>query len=239
MKQEGGCFDADLHAHLDDVVLDYIAAATGDRSGIGRLSLVDDALLLEGLGRVPIARCRSVLDLGAGRGFLGRVLQSYGWSDICYTAIERSASAALAIQHHLPSAHVILGDYRDERWPAADLVTFIDSWIGTDDDDAILERCKGIGNGVTIMVGIGSTRINDIVNRRSALLREIAADVAILRGSRDHNESALRRCAMLVSQERLHPVARERLAPQAGAIMRSILAGSYGYAILIAVRARR
>lgn len=84
-----------LYRYAGDRVLDCYARRCGLPSGIGRLCLLDDQMLAKVVETVGIPAKSAVLDIGCGRGFLGRWLL---WNSLScrYVGVDSAAAAVPA-----------------------------------------------------------------------------------------------------------------------------------------------
>jgi SAM-dependent methyltransferase len=101
-----------FHRNVDDAMFDEIATACGCKP-IGRMCLLDDTAVADLTKRCRVESGAAVLDIGCGRGFLGRWLRANG-IEVRYAGVDRIAEA-VATAREVPSAHVVECDFREYR----------------------------------------------------------------------------------------------------------------------------
>ncbi|HTX58035.1 MAG TPA: class I SAM-dependent methyltransferase [Verrucomicrobiae bacterium] len=139
-----------LHRRIDDVALDEAAARVGLPSGIGRWNLLDDATLQTLVARVLPKRAGRVLDIGCGRGFLGRWLLANGY-DFSYVGLDRSPNALAAAARNCPKGRYLLREAADLPDETFDAVAIIESVHPLDESLArAVARRLSQGGGVLL-----------------------------------------------------------------------------------------
>lgn len=131
-----------FHRHVDDAQLDRCAQECGS-APIGRLCLLDDEALALIAKHCRIENGTRILDLGCGRGFLGRWLDASGVA-LRYTGIDRDEGAVAAARRHVPSGTITQGDFRIAYGqPSYDVVTALEITIAGAVERAVLDAAAG------------------------------------------------------------------------------------------------
>ena len=146
------------HRLTDSARLDRYARAAGSPSGIGRMSHITDEALDVVCKAVRLCDGARVLDLGAGRGFLGRW---FCWRGIRteYVGVDFSPTAVRAATDSIPDGTIILANIHDDL--DIGLFDFVFAIESTGDgyvDNALAQRMltalKPNGTGIGTVVGL-------------------------------------------------------------------------------------
>ena len=226
-----------LHAALKDEELDAIARIAGLPSGIGRLSYLDD-LSLEALAReMGIRDGTRVLDLGCGRGFLGRWLRANRYS-VDYTAMDVSASALDAVRRRAPRATCVRGDLREASGGPYDVVFAVESIWSVDGEMAakIRSLLEIGGRFVITFASLGEGHDGRVTTSLASL------DAAGFKARKfplpaDHTKTVGRLCASTTLDPPTDPWVRERLVAEAYATLAALRDQEFRYDIVVAKRA--
>jgi SAM-dependent methyltransferase len=204
-----------LHASLDDDALDTVAAIAGCRPAIGRLNYLDDGTLTALVDRMNVADGSRVLDLGCGRGFVGRWLLSRGYN-IEYTALDYSQAALDAVRLHLGNARTMNGDVYSLRCGPYDAIFAIESVFAVDTQLAKLLRDALVPGGrLAMSLSSLDESHDDRVRLTARSLREASFGVERVAVAADHGEIVGRLCAALLVEPPADPWVRERMTAEA------------------------
>jgi SAM-dependent methyltransferase len=223
-----------LHAALDDENLDAIAGIAGCVPAIGRLNYLDDATLSLLIERMSIVRGARVLDLGCGRGFLGRWLWA-GGHRVAYAAVDYAPSALAAVARGVPGAELFETDLVALSDGPYDAVFAIESVTIVDEALAIRLRAAMAPLG-RLAISISSIdpshdrRVRETVDS----LRAQRFDVQYVRFSKAHAETVGRLCAALLIEPPREAWARERLSSEAARVLAALRDGTFRSELLVA-----
>jgi len=169
-----------FHRNVTDELLDGIAAAAGC-AAVGRLCLLDDAMMHELAARGGFLQSESLLDIGCGRGFLARWLRLSGYAGH-YTGIDRIGDAVVATRRAVPGAEIVEADFRKHPWHQQfDAIVALESVGSSLDDDGARAFASAVSAAGTVTLTSCSLAGNAAA--RTARLRQTArshfAEIAI------------------------------------------------------------
>jgi SAM-dependent methyltransferase len=225
-----------LHAALDDSELDAIARTGGLASGIGRLCYLDDVTLAALVREMEIAHDARVLDLGCGRGFLGRWLLANGYA-VEYTAIDGSESALDAVRRSVGGARCVRCDVRDADGGPYDAIFAVESLWSI--DEAFAAKLSGMlsprGRFLTTVASLGDAHAAR-VSTTVAALTAAGLNVRPFPLPPDHAQTVGRLCASTALNPPRDEWARRRLVDEAYATLAALRNGGFHYDVVLATR---
>jgi SAM-dependent methyltransferase len=223
-----------IHASLDDANLDAIAGIAGCRPAIGRLNYLDDATLTALVAKMSLAGGSRVLDLGCGRGFLGRWLLSSG-QRVDYTAVDYSQSALGAVRRHLAAARTIHGDLSSLSGNAYDAVFAIESvWSVTSALAARLRTAMVSRARFAASISSLDDSHDDRVDTTVQSLRGEGFEVERLPSAPAHAGTVGRLCAAMLIEPPADAWVRERLTGEAARTLAALRDGTFRSDVLLA-----
>jgi len=225
-----------LHGALDDGELDAIARIAGLASGIGRLSYLDDATLGALVREIGLAKDTRVLDLGCGRGFVGRWLLANGYH-VDYTAIDESQSALAAVRRSVAGAHCVHGNLLDASGGPFDAIFAVESLWSIDASFAarLRELLATDGYFLATFASLGAMH----EARMTTSLDGLAAagfEVRRIPLPTDHAAMVGRLCASTAIEPPSDPWVRERLVGEAYATLAALRDNEFHYDVMLAKR---
>ncbi len=224
-----------LHELLDDANLDAVARIAGCVPAIGRLNYVDDATLTALIDRMSIGDGTRVLDLGCGRGFLGRWLFAHGYR-VIYTAMDYSRPALESVGRNVPNAAVVLGDVSSAAGGPYEAIFAIESVWAV--DPALAARLRAeLTSGGRIAISISSLDAShdDRVDATVASLRNAGFDVENVAFAAEHSEVVGRLCAALMIEPPGDPWVRERMVSEAVRTLAALRDGTFRSDLLLGI----
>lgn len=224
-----------FHREVDDVLLDRAAAAAGCASGIGRMSLLNDAMMAGFIGPLGLQPQTRLLDLGCGRGFLARWLHRNG-TPVRFTGIDRAPEALNAAERLVSGAEFIEGDYRTYPFNESyDAVTSIEVAVSASMDKAVLDtiRLRLHEGGLYALTAASADGKHDerVANLRD-LLRQRFSSFEILDATAEAAAFTKRLYTALVEIDEWSPLIAPRIRSQADRVLSSVARGSFAYTIV-------
>jgi SAM-dependent methyltransferase len=221
-----------LHEFLDDENLDAIAGIAGCMPAIGRLNYIDDATLEALVDRMSIADGTRVLDLGCGRGFLGRWLRAHGLR-VAYTAMDYCRPALESVRRSVPNAEVVWGDLNSTEDGSYEAIFAIESIWAVDDALAVRLRAA-LASGGRLAISISSLDASHDrrIDTTVASLRNAGFDVENVAFAAGHSEVVGRLCAALMIEPPTDPWVRERMTSEAVLTLAALRSGTFRSALL-------
>ena len=200
------------------------------------MCLLDDAAVQAIVERCAIRNATRVLDLGCGRGFLGRWLDANGIA-AKYTGVDRVADAVEAARRHVPAGTITQGDFRAmQTLPGYDAVVALEVVVDGTVDGALLEsaamaltRNGRLALTVASLDGRHDERLTELANVAE---RRFAS--AALEDWTQRVRPFAQRTFEWWSNARWHPEIREKTAREARAAIDSIAQSRFHYAVLFA-----
>jgi SAM-dependent methyltransferase len=224
-----------LHEALDDENLDAIAGIAGCAPAIGRLNYVDDATLAALVDRMSIAEGCRVLDLGCGRGFLGRWLSAHG-RRVAYTAMDYCRPALDSVRRSIPEADVVWGDVNSMTDGSYEAIFAIESIWAVDDALAVRLRAALVPGGrIAISISSLDASHDGRIDTTIASLRNARFDVENVAFAAGHSEVVGRLCAALMIEPPSDPWVRERMTAEAVLTLAALRDGAFRSDLLLAV----
>ena len=224
-----------LHEFLDDENLDAIAGIAGCIPAIGRLNYIDDATRAALVDRMSIAEGTRVLDLGCGRGFLGRWLFASG-QRVAYTAMDYSQAALESVRRNVPDADVVWGDVNSTWDGSYEAIFAIESlWAAGDALAARLRAVSAPGGRIAISISSLDASHHGRVDTTVASLRNAGFDVENVAFAAGHFEAVGRLCAALMIEPPSDPWVRERMSAEAVRTLAALRDGTFRSDLLLGV----
>jgi SAM-dependent methyltransferase len=224
-----------LHASLDDANLDAIAGIAGCIPAIGRLNYIDDATLTTLVDRMSIADGTRTLDLGCGRGFLGRWLFARG-RRVAYTAMDYSPSALESVRRNVPDAEVVPGDVKSVADGHYEAIFSIESIWAVDPALAARLRAALAPEGrVAVCISSLDASHEGRIDTTVASLLNAGFDVENVAFAAEHSEGVGRLCAALMIEPPNDPWVRERMTSEAVRTLAALRDGTFRSDLLLGV----
>lgn len=234
-------FFESIHQGIEDGRLDHYARAMSHPSGVGRLSHITDDVLSTLLDGIPIRPGMKVLDLGCGRGFLGRWLEWRGLQ-VHYVGIDFSPSAVESARRNVPRGQVVLGDFQTALELGSFDAVFAIETSGEGMVDADLARAM-LGpladGGVAIATLVSAGRSFQQASEASIEAINALRGEAFVRDFTEAVVPSVRAFYEMVRNDSSMPEAiQESFRSESDLMLRLIHDRSYGYGALIATRAK-
>jgi SAM-dependent methyltransferase len=224
-----------LHELIDDANLDAIAGIAACVPAIGRLNYLDDDSMTALIARASIVAGARVLDLGCGRGFLGRWLAARGHR-VTYTGVDYAVSALRAVRGHLPDAVTVHGDIATVSGGPYDAIFAIESLWSVDSLLAAQMRAMLVPRG-RIAIALSSLDSSQAgrVDTTLASLRDAGFEVERVALSASHAEAVGRLCAATLIEGPADSWVRERLTAEALRTLAALRDGTFRCDVFLAV----
>jgi SAM-dependent methyltransferase len=226
-----------FHRHVDDAMLDRCAVDCGC-APVGRLCLLDDEAVSAIAQCCGIQNGARVLDMGCGRGFLGRWLSSKHIA-ARYTGVDRDEEAAAAARRLVPSGTITQGDFRTAYGkPSFDIVTAFEITIAGAIDPALLDAAAGAlfagGTFALTIASLDGAHVDRLAAAETDALSRFT-DVTIEDWTQ-RAEPFARRTFEWWLDAPWPPEIQEKSSLEARAALKAIARGSFHYAVLFAKR---
>jgi trans-aconitate methyltransferase len=225
-----------FHEHLDDEVLDGIARDAGCEP-LGRLSILDDDALADLIARCGVHTGSAVLDLGCGRGFLGRSLIARG-IEARYTGVDRIGDALNAARRHVPGGTFTQGNFRRLRWnrefdAVFALEVVIDGALDAPLIEAVASALRPGGRAAITVASFDGAHA-----RRLSEAQRLAAEHFASASIEDWTERTIpfarKFYGAFLACDSWHPEIVERCHAEARAALAAIERGTFHYAVVFA-----
>lgn len=227
-----------MHRLLDDAELDRLAVRAGCPSGIGRLCALSDALAQRVFEASGVRGARAVLDLGCGRGFVGRLL-AFAGAAATYTGVDREAAALAAARRQLPQARLLEADARSTRWNREfDAVFAVEMTSATRFDDTLARVIASAlvpGGCFALTVASSSAEFSTALERACAIARAHVDEVRVADATPDAAAFLSRYFTQWLASSAWDERLREPLQREARAVLDAIARKVFAYAIVTGV----
>jgi SAM-dependent methyltransferase len=223
-----------FHREIDDALLDRVAFDAGCESRIGRMSLLDDAMLAALVETFGLREDSKLLDIGCGRGFLARWLRVHGYA-ARVTGVDNAPEALEAARRLAPEAEFIEGGYRDlKRTSEFDAVAAIDVvYSGVVDPAlvAVIRRSLRSGGRFALTAVCMNGKHADQQKTMRALFAPHFSAYELTDASSPALEFTRRLYCSLMRTEGWTPLIRRRLHEQGRNVLAAIERGNFRYTI--------
>lgn len=224
-----------FHREVNDDLLDRAARAAGCESGIGRMSLLSDAMMKRFVEPLALTPTDRLLDLGCGRGFLARWLQWSG-TPVRFTGLDRAPEACIAAHRLVPDAEFVEGDYRTYPFETPfDIVTSIEVGISGAMDKPLLQAIRSrlresgrFGITVTSAGGNHAARIAQL----QELISQQFSTFELLDATQQVAAFTKRLYGALLEIDEWSPVIAPRIKAQADEVLAAVDRGDFAYTLV-------
>ena len=200
------------------------------------MCLVDDGATAQIVRRCKIAPGNRVLDLGCGRGFLGRWLRETQ-TGVSYFGVDRVDEAVAAARRHVRDATVYRGDFRTINWrPNYDAVVALEIAIDGGVDVPVLDAAaSALDAGGTLALTVASLngRHDKRLKGLAATAKARFAFVELADWTERLAPFARRTYAWWLTAQ-WHPEIAEQCSREAKATLGALERGLFHYAVLFA-----
>ena len=222
-----------FHAAVGDAYLDAIAKTAGCDPPVGRLSYLDDETLSSIVAKIGLVDGARVLDLGCGRGYLGRWLAARG-PRVAYTGLDASASALGAVKRNVPDAVCVHGDLNSAFEGPYEAIFAIESFRTI--DDALAARVFGAlarGGSLVATIATFDGSQDERVNATRTALSSAGFAIEPISLPPKHGEFVGRLNAAALIEDQPDAWIRESIAGEAMMTLAALRDGAFRYDVFV------